>query len=502
MTPASIHPLANGVRLHYAEQGDPGGMPVVMLHGITDSWRSFESVMAHLPATLRVFALSQRGHGESDRPGRYRTRDFAGDAAAFIEALGLGPALVVGHSMGSVNAMRLAIDRPDLLRGLVTAGAFASFQRQGRAGRVQSQRHRAAARPDRPGLRGRVAAKHAGATGAAGVLRHGRARVPAGSRRSSGATRSPRCSTTTSLPRSTASSCRPSSSGAIATRCARPATRSGSSGRSRARACSPTRARGTRCTGKSLHVLPTTLRASPSTLASPTLLQGDIPMTTMTDDAAVAAKAAPRRGTRAALVDARGCPVSTGSARAIEHAEKALWRMLSYYGNALDDLDAAIAEDPTWALAHLMKANVLLSMTEHGLGLMAADSLQRAAELAAAGQANDRERRHVAATQACAAGQWQQACEAWERILLDAPAGSGGAADRAPVRLLPRRRPQPASARRPRAARMVAASAACTASCSACTPSASRRATCTRMRSTPARRRSRSMRATRGPCTR
>jgi pimeloyl-ACP methyl ester carboxylesterase len=120
--------LAHGVRLHYAEQGDPSGMPVVLLHGITDSWRSFESVMAHLPATLRVFALSQRGHGESDRPGRYRTRDFADDAAAFIEALGVGPALVVGHSMGSANAMRLAIDRPELLRGLLTAGTFAGFR--------------------------------------------------------------------------------------------------------------------------------------------------------------------------------------------------------------------------------------------------------------------------------------------------------------------------------------------------------------------------------------
>ena len=123
----SIH-LAHGVRLHYAEQGDPGGIPVVLLHGITDSWRSFESVMAHLPGSLHVFALSQRGHGESDRPGRYRTRDFAGDAAALIEALGLGPALVVGHSMGSVNAMRLAIDRPELLRGLMTAGTFAGFR--------------------------------------------------------------------------------------------------------------------------------------------------------------------------------------------------------------------------------------------------------------------------------------------------------------------------------------------------------------------------------------
>ena len=95
--------------------------------------------------------------------------------------------------------------------------------------------------------------------------------------------------------------------------------------------------------------------------------------------------------------------------------------MVSYYGNALDDLDAAIAEDPHWPLPHVMKANALLSMTERGLGLMAADSLQRAAELAAAGHGNDRERRHIAATQACAAGQWQQACEAWERILVDDP---------------------------------------------------------------------------------
>jgi non-heme chloroperoxidase len=129
MTPA-LHQieLSTGVRLHYAEQGDPAGTPVVLLHGITDSWRSFEPVMAHLPASLRVFSVSQRGHGDSDRLDSYRTRDFAADAAAFIEALSLGSALVVGHSMGSVNAMRLAIDRPELVRGLVLAGAFAAFR--------------------------------------------------------------------------------------------------------------------------------------------------------------------------------------------------------------------------------------------------------------------------------------------------------------------------------------------------------------------------------------
>jgi pimeloyl-ACP methyl ester carboxylesterase len=120
--------LPTGVQLEYAEQGDPTGLPVVMLHGITDSWRSFETVMAHLPPSLRVYSLTQRGHGGSDRPRVYRTRDFAADAAGFIETLGLERALVVGHSMGSVNAMRLAIDHPQRVIGLVLAGAFATFR--------------------------------------------------------------------------------------------------------------------------------------------------------------------------------------------------------------------------------------------------------------------------------------------------------------------------------------------------------------------------------------
>jgi pimeloyl-ACP methyl ester carboxylesterase len=120
--------LPSGMRLEIAQQGDEGGLPVLMLHGITDSWRSFQTVMAHLPPSLRVVSASQRGHGESDRPRQYRTRHFADDAASLIETLGLGRALVVGHSMGTVNAMRLAIDRPDLVRGLVLAAAFAGFR--------------------------------------------------------------------------------------------------------------------------------------------------------------------------------------------------------------------------------------------------------------------------------------------------------------------------------------------------------------------------------------
>ncbi len=121
--------LPGRVRLEYVEQGDPAGVPVVMLHGVTDSWHSFEPVLPHLPDSIRAFALTQRGHGDADRPASgYRTRDFAADVAGFADALGLGSVVIVGHSMGSTNAKRFAIDYPGRTRGLVLVGAFASYR--------------------------------------------------------------------------------------------------------------------------------------------------------------------------------------------------------------------------------------------------------------------------------------------------------------------------------------------------------------------------------------
>ena len=79
--------LPNRVKLQYVEQGDLASTPVLFLHGITDSWHSFEPVLPHLPASIRAFALSQRGHGDSDRPmSGYHPRDFAADVVAFMDA--------------------------------------------------------------------------------------------------------------------------------------------------------------------------------------------------------------------------------------------------------------------------------------------------------------------------------------------------------------------------------------------------------------------------------
>ena len=120
-------------------------------------------------------------------------------------------------------------------------------------------------------------------------------------------------------------------------------------------------------------------------------------------------------------VDERGNAVSTHSQSALDHTETAMWRMVSYHGNALDDLDRAIEADPTWVMPLLMKADLLLSTSEHAYGRMAEESLSHAAVLAAVGRANERERQHLVATRLCAAGQWGQACDAWNRILTDHP---------------------------------------------------------------------------------
>ena len=120
--------LPNGLELEFAEQGERADNTLLLLHGSTDSWRSYEALLPLLPAHWHVIVPSQRGHGRSDAPeGDYGTRSFAADAAALAQQLGLPPLVVVGHSMGAANAFRLAIDQPQRVRALVAIAAFAHF---------------------------------------------------------------------------------------------------------------------------------------------------------------------------------------------------------------------------------------------------------------------------------------------------------------------------------------------------------------------------------------
>lgn len=121
--------VVNGnTRLTYVEQGNKKGMPVIMLHGLTDSWHSYELVMPYLAEDAHLYVISQRGHGNSDRPASgYRPDDFADDIAAFMQQLSIRSALIVGHSMGATVAQNFAIRYPELTKGLVLIGSFANF---------------------------------------------------------------------------------------------------------------------------------------------------------------------------------------------------------------------------------------------------------------------------------------------------------------------------------------------------------------------------------------
>ena len=108
----------NGVRLSYEISGT-GETPLVLVHGSWIGRRQWDPTIARLADSFRVLTYDRRGHSESARPnGQESVRENVADLAALIEQLGLAPAWVAGNSFGGSIALRLAGERPDLLRGI------------------------------------------------------------------------------------------------------------------------------------------------------------------------------------------------------------------------------------------------------------------------------------------------------------------------------------------------------------------------------------------------
>lgn len=94
--------------------------PVVALHGLTASYMSFVGVAEQLAGRCALFALDLRGRGDSEKPeAPYGFAQHARDVAAAMRAMGLGPSVVVGHSMGAFVATALAAQEPGLVSALV-----------------------------------------------------------------------------------------------------------------------------------------------------------------------------------------------------------------------------------------------------------------------------------------------------------------------------------------------------------------------------------------------
>jgi pimeloyl-ACP methyl ester carboxylesterase len=124
--PTSKFALVNGVKLHYLNWGgDPSRRTILLCHGGSAHSHWWDDVAPHLIEHGEVLALDFRGHGRSQWTTTYGLAAYLADLTGLIRDHLRKRVVLVGHSMGGEVAMRLAVDTPELLQGLVVADAVA-----------------------------------------------------------------------------------------------------------------------------------------------------------------------------------------------------------------------------------------------------------------------------------------------------------------------------------------------------------------------------------------
>jgi len=120
--------LVNGVSLSYIEQGK--GIPVVFVHGAFSDLRVWEPQRKAVAKQFRFIAFTQRYFGINkwtDSGKQYSQVTHAADLAEFIRKLGVGPVYIVGRSYGATIAIRMALQYPELVRGVIAQEPTIAF---------------------------------------------------------------------------------------------------------------------------------------------------------------------------------------------------------------------------------------------------------------------------------------------------------------------------------------------------------------------------------------
>ena len=119
--PAAHDVVLRRMRFHYLDWGTTGRPPIVFLHGGGLNAHTWDLVCLGLRRERHCFALDQRGHGDSEWSPEmdYTTESQVGDLEAFVDRLGLTRFVLVGMSLGGVNAMAWAGRHSERLAGLV-----------------------------------------------------------------------------------------------------------------------------------------------------------------------------------------------------------------------------------------------------------------------------------------------------------------------------------------------------------------------------------------------
>ncbi|UNO38796.1 alpha/beta fold hydrolase [Streptomyces sp. MST-110588] len=107
------------VQLAYRQWGEPDAPPAVLLHCLGEDGEDWRGVVGQLATTHHVYAPDLRGHGRSDWPGEYGFERWRDDVIGFLRALELDRVTLIGHSLGGMTALLVALDRPDLVDRLI-----------------------------------------------------------------------------------------------------------------------------------------------------------------------------------------------------------------------------------------------------------------------------------------------------------------------------------------------------------------------------------------------
>jgi 3-oxoadipate enol-lactonase len=116
------------VALHWREDGDRGGAPVVFANSLGTDLRLWDDVVPLLPSELRIIRYDKRGHGLSScPPAPYSMGALVTDAERLLDHLGVTGCVFVGLSIGGMIAQGLAVKRLDLVRGMVISNTAAKI---------------------------------------------------------------------------------------------------------------------------------------------------------------------------------------------------------------------------------------------------------------------------------------------------------------------------------------------------------------------------------------
>jgi pimeloyl-ACP methyl ester carboxylesterase len=111
--------MLGGLRFHYREWPNPGAQALVLLHGFTGHARSWDSFACAMQDRYHVYALDQRGHGDSAWTDDYSPDAMVEDVQNWVTALGLKKFVLLGLSMGGRNAYQFASQHPEEVERLV-----------------------------------------------------------------------------------------------------------------------------------------------------------------------------------------------------------------------------------------------------------------------------------------------------------------------------------------------------------------------------------------------